>query len=97
MTIEAMDFETSILSRLVDPDSPTFPADAARGILSLKFPQNDVDRMKELAGKARQGTLTPEEQVQAGSYERIGNFLGLLHSKARLSLKKSDGDQSEPS
>ncbi|MCZ6651542.1 MAG: hypothetical protein O7D91_00730, partial [Planctomycetota bacterium] len=86
-----------ILSRLVDPNSPTFPADAAKGILSLKFPQDDVDRMKELAEKARKGALTPEEQAQADSYERIGNFLGLLHSKARISLKKSDGDQSEPS
>ena len=92
-----MDFEISILSRLVDPDSPTFAPDAARGILSLEFPQDDVDRMNELAEKARQGTLSEEEQAQAESYEHIGNFLGLLHSKARLSLKKSNGDQSESS
>ena len=99
MNVTAMDFERSVLSRLIDPDNPDLPADAARGILSLKFPPSDQERMTKLAEKARHDILTSEEQAQADSYERIGSFLALLQSKARLSLKKSspNGGQSTAS
>jgi len=42
--------------------------------------------MDVLAEKARQGTLTPDEQIEIDRYERIGNFLSLLKSPARRSL-----------
>ena len=38
------------------------------------------------AEKARQGSLTPEEQDEIEDYERVGHLLGMLQSKARLSL-----------
>jgi hypothetical protein len=43
--------------------------------------------MHELAAKAREGTLTPAEQHEAESYERIGHLVALWRSKARKSLK----------
>jgi hypothetical protein len=42
--------------------------------------------MDELAEKARQGSLSPEERAEADSYERVGHFVSLLKSKARRSL-----------
>ena len=43
--------------------------------------------MEQLAEKAREGTLTSEEQAEIDCYERVGHFLSLLRSKARISLK----------
>lgn len=63
-------------------------AEAARSILQLEFSADDKERMHVLAAKAREGTLTPSEQEEIRSYERVGNLLGLMHSKARLCLKK---------
>jgi hypothetical protein len=80
--------EVAILSRLIRPERNDLPATAARAILKMDFEQSDRDRMRELSQKARAGTLTPEEQVEINSYERVGHLLDLMHSKARRSLKK---------
>lgn len=45
--------------------------------------------MKALAAKAREGSLTEPEQEEVRNYERVGNLLALLHSKARQRLKKA--------
>jgi hypothetical protein len=45
--------------------------------------------MHELAEKARSGELTDEERLEADGYERVSSLLGILQSKARLSLKQS--------
>lgn len=85
----AAEFDTSILQRLVDPGNPSLSPEAAKGILALKFPPADQARMHVLAEKARQGTLSNVERAEVESYERIDSLLGLLQSKARISLKKS--------
>ena len=43
--------------------------------------------MRELSAKARAGTLTAEEDAEAGRYELLGHLLGIMQSKARQSLK----------
>jgi hypothetical protein len=77
----------SILNRLLRPDSATFSLEGARDILSLDFDQVDKERMRELSAKARAGTLTAEEDAEAGRYELLGHLLGIIQSKARRSLK----------
>jgi hypothetical protein len=62
--------------------------EAARYILTLRFPPPDVGRMRELAEKARRGTLTPEEGLELDIYERVGYALSLMKSKARRALKR---------
>ena len=79
--------EAEILSRVIAPEAPTLPPDAAKILLSFDFPKDDRDRMEQLAEKACEGTLTPEEQAEIDCYERVGHFLSLLRSKARISLK----------
>ena len=61
---------------------------AARALLKLQFSERDHARMAELGSKARAGTLTPPEQEQLDTFERISCLLGILHSKARQVLKK---------
>jgi hypothetical protein len=79
--------EVSILNRILRPHTPTFSPEAAREILALDFDQADKDRMCELSAKARMGTLTVEEDAEAGKYELVGHLLNIMQSKARRSLK----------
>jgi hypothetical protein len=84
--IHADTSEVSILNRILRPDLPTFSPETARDILALDFAQSDKDRMKELSAKARAGTLTAEEDAEAGKYELVGHLLNIMQSKARRSL-----------
>jgi hypothetical protein len=84
--------EAAILERIMNPDEPTFSPEAARSILALDFNELDKERMTLLAAKARDGTLTAEEQAEINNYERVGHFLNILQSKARRSLKNRDGN-----
>ena len=43
--------------------------------------------MRELSLKAQEGTLTASEQDEIENYRRVGYWLGILWSKARLCLK----------
>src|SRR5229473_2651015 len=61
---------------------------AARALLKIRFSPRDHDRMHELSGKARAGTLTDKEELEIDTYERLGCVLDILHSKARRALKK---------
>jgi hypothetical protein len=48
--------------------------------------------MRELSIKAQDGALTDEEQREIENYRRVGYWLGILWSRARLSLKRAGGD-----
>jgi hypothetical protein len=87
MSTIAPSSEADILARIVDPKEARLPPELARSILGYEFRQTDLHRMDVLAEKARQGTLTPDEQIEIDRYERVGNFLSLLKSQARRSLK----------
>ncbi len=89
MSSAAANTEAEILSRIIAPGKPVLPVHTAEVILALEFPEEDRDRMDQLAEKAREGTLTHEEQLEIDAYERVGSFLSLLQSKARISLKKA--------
>jgi hypothetical protein len=90
--------EVAILNRILRPDVPTFSPEAARDILALDFDPADKDRMRQLSAKARAGTLTAEEDAEAGQYELIGHLLNIMQSKARRSLKShhAEGAKKEP-
>ena len=94
MSTTAVEYESSILQRLVASDDTLTP-EAASSILSLRFSSEDNERMHHLAKKARQGTLTDDERAETEGYERVGALLGMLKSKARLALRNAG--QSEPS
>jgi hypothetical protein len=61
---------------------------AARALLQFKFSEHDRARMDELSAKARAGALTPTEQADLDTFERLGCLLDVIHSKARQALKK---------
>jgi hypothetical protein len=81
--------EGAIWARVLQPAGETLSPEAARSILSLDFTQEDKGRMHDLAAKARAGSLTAAEQEDLRNYERVGNLLALIKSKARQRLKKA--------
>ncbi len=83
--------EVAILRRVLEPNQPTLSAAAARAFLTFDFTEADKERMRQLAAKAREGTLTPAEQTEINNYERVGHLLNMLRSKARRSLKDRSG------
>jgi len=89
MTANTISQETEILSRVIAPDNPSFSTEAARSILALGFGDSDNERMNLLAAKARQGSLDEQEQSLLNAYLFVGSLVDLMHSKARLSLKKN--------
>ena len=60
----------------------------ARPLLNLQFAESDRQRMRELAAKARAGSLTADEEQEMDTYERLGCLLDILHSTARRVLKR---------
>jgi len=80
--------EAEIWMCILHPDRVLSPR-AARAILGLSLPKNDISRMHELSGKARAGTLRPEEDAEMDNFERVGSILSILKSKARQVLKRS--------
>jgi hypothetical protein len=79
--------DAAIWERVVQFDRPPSPT-AARALLKLQFSDHDRDRMRELSAKARAGTLSADEEIEADAYERLGSLLGVLHSQARRTLKR---------
>jgi hypothetical protein len=84
--------DAAIIGRLGKPDHSDFSPETAREILSIQLSSEDQKRMRELSVKAQDGTLTPVEQGEVESYRRVGYWLGVLWSKARLSLKHAGMD-----
>lgn len=66
-------------------DSELSPA-AAEYLLSIRFREQDVERMNELSELARRGALTPEQELELDGYIHVGNMLAILQSKARRTL-----------
>lgn len=84
--------ETEILARVIGPENPDFTDAAARSILALRFGDADIQRMNALAAKARDGLLNEDETSQLHAYLFVGTVVDLMHSKARLSLKRHAAD-----
>ena len=78
-----------ILSRAIRPEEGNLSPDAARSWLNVRLPAMDQERAHELAAKARDGSLAPDEQAELDSYCGVGRLLELIKSKARLSLQNS--------
>ncbi|MBI3822242.1 MAG: hypothetical protein HY289_06130 [Planctomycetes bacterium] len=87
-TLNIPNCDVSILARIIQPERGDLPLAAARAILKFAFDPTDQERMDALMVKARAGTLTDAESSEMDDYERVIHLLGMMHSKARRSMKK---------
>lgn len=81
--------EPAIFERVVFPGHPKLPVEAARYLLSLGFGPEDKERMRVLSAKAREATLSPIEEQEIDGYERVGHYLAILQSRARVALREA--------
>ena len=79
---------------LCSPSQPGFTVDAARSILAMQFGAEDREQMQRLADRAKQGMLSPDEELQIENYERVGHYLAILQSAARMALKTTERSHS---
>jgi hypothetical protein len=79
--------KAAIWQRVIQFKGELSPA-AARALLQFGFSEHDQARMEELSKRARAGTLTPSEQVDLDTFERLGSVLDIVHSRARQALKR---------
>jgi hypothetical protein len=79
--------EIAIFARLLKADEGHLRPDLARYLLTLGFDEQDQDRMRDLAERSQEGTLSAQDQDELRSFVKAGHLLALLHSKARRSLK----------
>jgi hypothetical protein len=87
-TTSAVTF-AEVLRDLLSPEAPPMPPDVAQWALSLKLPEDKLERMLELAARGNSGELTRDDEREMAAYRDVGNFLTLLHAKARLSLRQT--------
>ncbi len=78
--------EIDILEQVIDPNRLGMAPETAKALLEWRFSAEAVARINALAEKNRQGTISPAERALLERYQRVGNFLNLIHAKARCSL-----------
>jgi hypothetical protein len=81
-----LETESEILEQVIESDSAGMTREAAQALLGFRFNTAAVVRMNELAEKNRNGAITPSERALLERYTRVGNFLNLVHVKARCAL-----------
>lgn len=83
--------EGDILERVLAAGDAPLPPDVARALLDLKFPPADTNRIRALLRKNGSGTIAAPERLALEKYLRVGQFLDLLHARARAALAERRG------
>ena len=79
--------ETGILERVVESSLGQLAPTTAKAILRLRFDKSDLRRMNELSTLAQEGSLSLSQRQELEVNDRVGQILGVMQSKARMSLK----------
>ncbi len=82
--------EADIFARIVHSENGNLSREVSHLLLNLRFQSVDITYVNELAEKNNHGLLNETERQEIEKYLRVGNFLNLLHAKARQSLQKSN-------
>ena len=86
--LQSPNSEAAIWARLMQAQGDDLSAEAAEYLLSIRFGEDDITRMHELADRSTAGTLTDQERSEFDSYLHIGNLLAVMQSKARQALDR---------
>jgi len=79
--------DPAIWARLMQMPGDELSPAAAEYLLSIRFAESDLDRMRCLAERSDSGELTQEERAEFDSYLHVGNLLAVIQSKARVALR----------
>lgn len=81
--------EIDIWSGVISPDENSMPISDAKAVLRWSFNDIAKERMEDLNVRNGQGTLTESERRELEAYVHVGQVIGILQAKARLSLKRA--------
>jgi len=80
--------EAEILEDVLNSTRAELTPDAARCFLQMRFSNGATRQIRRLLQKNNRGKITAAERVTLESYLRVGQFLDLLQSKAKLSIAR---------
>jgi hypothetical protein len=75
-----------VLDRLLDPVGRCLSAEAARKLIGLRADEDTQAKVRELAEKCNEGTLTAEERAEYEAYVMAASVVAILQAKARARL-----------
>ena len=84
--------EVEIWAGVIHPDQNDMPEPAATTVLAWTFNDQAKRRMEEFAARNGQGTLSDSEREELEAYVNVGQVIAILQAKARLSLKRLNGN-----
>ena len=82
---------TTAFHRVLEPILRSLPPEAARQIARAQADEELQERVEQLAGKANEGTLTPEERAEYEAYVDAGDIVATLQAVARKTLQTVPG------
>jgi hypothetical protein len=82
---------TTVLRRVLEPVLRSLPPEAARQIARAEADAELQQRVHELARKANDGALTPDEQLEYQAYVDAGDIVATLQALARKTLQAVPG------
>jgi hypothetical protein len=88
--MDTASFDGGILRRMLGPDEAPLPPEVANFFLQISLTPEDNGRIALLSEKANEGELTLAETEQLSTYIMLADFIAIMHSKARESLKNKN-------
>lgn len=79
----------SIVGKLLGPVFQTLPPETARQIVNLEADPQTQRLITELATKANNGELTPQEEADYATLVETGDILATLQALARRTLQRT--------
>ena len=86
MAATSLNTQSAILDRALAIQATPMTPEAARFLLSIQLDPFDEQRANELAAKARDGSLTTDEQMEIDEYRRAGRIIEMLKLRAKSAL-----------
>ena len=80
--------DTGYLDRLLAPVTQCFTPEVAERLVALRTDAETQSRIEELAEKANEGELSPEELAEYEDYVEAVDLIAILQSRARAVLAK---------
>ena len=80
---------STVIDDILDPVADCLTPDVARRLTQLRLNPATQARIDELAGKANEGLLTPDERAEYADIVEGLDFLGILKAQARSVMARS--------
>jgi hypothetical protein len=81
---QSIDYATVDLTKILDPIAQCFTPEVAKQVVELRAAPAVQARIKELAEKCNESTITPEERAVYDAYIQAMDVVAVLQKQARI-------------